>query len=333
MDAAGIGGNGSEERTGTRVLTLLTAPLNGLILHELSQGPRRLAELRHETGSPPQTTLRTHLKQLREIGVVARRRLNLFPSIREYELTSLPGRELRFVATTLEGWLASAPSDPLPIGSEVAQAAIKAFVDGWSSTTLQALAPGPLTLDELDRTVDSPSRSSIERRLAAMHLAALVEPRPDAGGGTPYAVTEWSRQGMAPLAAAIRWERHHLPNDTVPIAPLDVEAGFMLTVPLLRLPPELSGSCRLSVELDNGGDRYLVGVTVVVAQGRVTSWTTRLESSPAAWATGPAAAWLRNAIEADPNRLELGGDHRLVRALLDGLNRALFGPIRRPAGS
>ncbi|HWM63048.1 MAG TPA: winged helix-turn-helix transcriptional regulator [Solirubrobacterales bacterium] len=330
MDAACIGGNGSEGRTGTRVLTLLAAPLNGLILNELAQGPRRLAELRHETGSPPQTTLRTHLKQLGEIGVVARRRLNLFPSIREYHLTGLPGRELRFVATTLEGWLANAPSEPLPVGSDAAQAATKALVDGWSSTMLRALAPGPLTLGELNRAVGALGRPSIERRLTAMRLAGLVEPSIDAGDGTPYAVTEWLRRGVAPLAAAIRWERHHLPNDTMPIAPLDAEAGFMLTAPLLRLPSELSGSCRLGVEFEDRGKHHLAGVTVVVEQGRVASWTTRLESGAAAWANGPAAAWLRNTIEADPNRLELGGDERLALALLDGLNRALFGPISRP---
>lgn len=331
MDAVGIGGKGSEGRAGARVLDLLATPLNGLILDRLSQGPRRLAELRRETGSPSQSTLRIQLGELREIGAVAKRRVSLFPGIREYELTSLPGRELRFVATILEGWLAQAPSGPLWIGSEDARAAVKALVDGWSSAMLRALAFGPLTLAELESAVDSLGNSSpTESRLAAMRLAGLVEARTGPGDSTAYTVTEWLRQGMAPLAAAIRWERHHLRDGTPPIAPIDAEAGFMLTAPLLRLPTELSGSCRLGVEFGDGEDRRLVGVTVLVERGRITSWTTRLESDPAAWATGPAAAWLRNTIEADPNRLELGGDQRLARALLDSLNRALFGPIRHP---
>jgi hypothetical protein len=90
----------------------------------------------------------------------------------------------------------------------------------------------------------------------------------------------------------------------------------------------LSGPCRLGVEFGDGHERCLVGVTVEVGEGRVLSCTTRLESSPAAWATGPPEAWLRTAIEADPNRLELGGDGRLVRGLIDALNQVLFGPAR-----
>lgn len=326
MEVGQIGASGSRGRAGARVLSLLAAPLNGEILEKLSHGPRRLAELRRETGSTPPTTLRTHLRELSEIGVVAKRRLSPFPSIREYELRGLPGRELRFVATTLEGWLANAPEDPLPFGSEEGRVAIKALIEGWSSTMLRALASGPLTLTQLNQLIGSLSYPSLERRLTAMRSAGLVEVSRNPGKGTPYAVTRWLRQGMAPLAAAIRWERHHLPDETAQITPLDAEAGFLLAIPLLKLPAELSGCCRLGVEFIQGGEQCLVGVTVDIEQGRVASCTTRLESSPTAWATGPPAAWLRTAIEADPNRLELGGDRRLVRAMVDGLNRALYGP-------
>jgi DNA-binding HxlR family transcriptional regulator len=330
MSAGGVEGTVSEGRAGARILSLLAVPLNGLILEKLSRGPQRLAELRRETGSPPQTTLRSRLRELAEIGVVTKRRLGLFPGIREYELTSRPGRELRFVATTLEGWLGNAPEEPLPYGSEAARAATKALVDGWSSTILGALAANPLTLPELDRLIAPLSPSSLERRLAAMRGTGLIEARPGGNSGGPYTVSEWARLGIAPLAAAIRWERNHLPHATPPIAPTDAEAGFLLAIPLLSLPAELSGTCRLGVEFADGGDPCLVGVTVEVEKGRIASCTTRLESSPGAWATGPAAAWLRTAIEADPTRLAVGGDRRLVHGLVDGLNRTLFGPAARP---
>jgi DNA-binding HxlR family transcriptional regulator len=328
MGVGSIDGGVSEERTGARILSLLAVPLNGGILEKLAQGPWRLTELRRETGSPPQTTLRSRLKELCEIGAVTKRRLGLFPGIREYELSSPPGRELRFVATTLEGWLDSAPAGPLHYGSEVARAATRALVEGWSSTIFGALATGPLTLSELERLIAPLSPSSLGRRLAAMRSTRLIEAKADGGDGESYAVSEWGRLGAAPLAAAIRWERHHLPHATPPIAPADAEAGFLLTIPLLSLPAELSGSCRLGVEFADGDDPCLVGVTVEVENGRIASCTTKLESSPGAWATGPASAWLRTAIEADSTRLAVGGDTRLVHALVDGLNRTLFGPAR-----
>ena len=317
-----------EGRAGALALSLLAHPLHHEILEELSRGPRRLSELRRLTGSPPQTTLRARLAQLGDFGVVAKRKLNLLPGVREYELTNLPGRELLFVATTLEGWLASAPEEPLDFASESGRAAIGALAESWSSAMLRTLAAGPASSAELDREIRLLSRDSLERRLGALRAAGLVADNNARGGPTSYEVTDWLRKGTGPITAAARWERRHLPHATAPIRPIDAEAGFLLVMPLLRPAPELSGSCRLAVEFGGGRERCLAGVTVVVAAGRIVSCTTRLESSPAAWATGPAGAWLRTAIEADPNRLELGGDRRLVRGLLDGLNQVLFGPAR-----
>lgn len=321
-------GAANGDRTGTRVLTLLAAPLNALVLSKLAQGPKRLAELRRETGSP-QTTLRAHLKELTDVGAIAKRRIHPFPSVREYVLANRAGADLRFVATRLEAWLAGAPSGPLALGGEEARAAVKALVEAWSSTMLRPLATGAATLAELDATIDSLSCQSLERRLAALRLAGLVEGGGGQGKRASYEVTEWLREGAAPLAAAIRWERKYLPEATVPVAPLDAESGLLLAIPLVRLPAEMSGSCRLGVEFAEAGERHLAGVTVEVRGGRIASCTTRLDGTPTAWATGPVAAWLRGTIEANPDRLELGGDERLAHALVDGLNRALFAPIGR----
>ncbi len=325
MDAGGIGPGVDGERTGARTLGLLASPLNTLILDKLAQGSRRLVELRRETGSPPQTTLRSHLKELSEIGAVARRRLHPFPGVREYVLTNRAGGDLRFVAAILEAWLAESPSGRLPLGSDGARAAVKALVEGWSSTVVHAVAARPVSLAELDSSIGSLSHQSLERRLRAMHLVGLV--RSDGvERGAPFVGSEWLRRGIAPLTAAIRWERNHMAPVTAPPMPLDAEAGFLLVVPLLELPREMKGSCLMGVEFADGRERRLVGVTVDVEEGRVTSCTTRLDRDSEAWVTGPPAAWLRVAIEANPNRLEVGGKERLVHALLDALNRALFPP-------
>ena len=57
-----------------------------------------------------------------------------------------------------------------------------------------------------------------------------------------------------------------------PIDALDVEAGFRLSLPLLELPRELSGMCRLGLNLEEDASaRAMTGVTARIEQGRVIS--------------------------------------------------------------
>jgi DNA-binding HxlR family transcriptional regulator len=320
------GGAGSGGRAGALILSLLATPLSSQILDELSRGSRRLSELRHQIGSAPRAALRARLGQLGELGVVARRGWSPLPTAREYELSGLPGQELLFVATTLEGWLASAPEEPLEAGSDAGRTAIAGLAESWSSTVLQALAAGPASPAELDGTVGT--KAWLERRLGTLRRAGLVAASGPGDESTSYEITDWLRKGTGSITAAARWERRHIPHLAAPIRPIDAETGFLLAMPLLKPAPGLSGSCRLGVEFGDGKDRCLAGVTIEVDAGRVTACTTQLDSSPSAWAAGPPDAWLRTAIEADPNRLELGGDRRLVHGVIDGLNQVLFGPAR-----
>jgi DNA-binding HxlR family transcriptional regulator len=329
LTANTVNGSGNGSRSGAQTLVLLAMPLNCLILRALADAPKQQAELRGEVGSPPQTTLRAQLKKLTAVGTIAKHRRDPFPGVLDYELTA-PGHSLLFVASVLERWLGEAPQGPLPLGDNAAKAAVKALAEGWSTTMLRALAAGPLSLTELDRIIGSLSYPSLERRLAALRLAGQVEARRGNGRGTPYAVTDWLRQGVAPLAAAARWERCHLPQATTPFGRLDTEAAFLLAVPLLRLAEELSGTCRMAMELPNGAGRRLAGVTVEVRSGRIASCITKLEIGTDAWALGSPAAWLDAVIEGDSDRLELGGDDRLACAALGGLHEKLFGvPIRK----
>ncbi len=329
MAANTVNGGGNGARSGAQTLILLAVPLNILILRALADGPKKQADLRREAGLPAQSTLRAQLKRLAEVGAVEKQRRNHFPGALEYELTG-PGRDLLFVVAALERWLEQAAGRPPALDSNAAKAAIKALAEGWSTTMLRALAAGPLSLTELDRVIGSLSYPSLERRLAAMRLAGQVEARPGNGGGTPYAVTDWLRRGIAPLAAATRWERRHRPRATAPIGRLETEAGFLLTAPLLRLPAELSGTCRMAIEIPDGEGVRLAGVTAEVQNGRIVSCATQLQIGADAWALGSPAAWLDAVIDRDTDRLELGGDCRLAGAALDSLHEALFGvPIRK----
>jgi DNA-binding HxlR family transcriptional regulator len=312
-------------RAGAHALSLLSDPLNVHVVRALADGPVALVDLRRAAGSPPQTTMRGHLKALIEAGIVERHRRNSFPGPLDYEL-ALPGRDLLTVTAVLEQWLALSPEGPLELGTPAAKSATKALVEGWSTSIVRALAATPLSLTELDRLVVNVSYPSLERRLTAMRLAGQIEAAPGKRRGTPYVVTDWLRAAIGPLAIAARWERKHLAAATRPIGRLDIEAAFLLAVPLVSLAGELSGLCRLAVEMpkNGGADSRLSGVMVGIDGGAVTSCASRLEGQADAWAFGSAADWLLAIIERDTQRLEIGGDCAIARGLLDGLNGVLF---------
>jgi len=318
-------------RAGTYALSLLSTPLNGDILEALEREAKPLVELRRAVGSPPQTTMRGYLRSMTELGVLEKRRQNDFPGSIEYELAAA-GRELLGVARMVAGWLQGAADGPIEPGTVAAKSAIKALIEGWSASIVRALAARALSLTELDRVISRLNYPSIERRLSSMRAVGQIESLPGRGRSTPYAVTDWLRRAVLPLAAAARWERRHAGDAAPPITGLDVEAVFLLSLPLLRLPTDRGGHCRLAVELParNGNGQRFAGVLVGVEEGRVASCVSRLDGDSEAWAAGSPVDWIEAVAARDAGRLGLGGDRRLATALIEGLHGSLFG-VAAPA--
>lgn len=311
-------------RAGTHALSLLSVPLNVNVLKTLEAEPSSLIDLRRDVGTPPQTTMRSHLRTLTEYGILERRRQNQFPGSLDYELAR-PGREFLGVAAVLQAWLADSPQGPLALGSAPAKKAVKALIDGWSSAIVRALAARPLSLTDLNRLISSLNYPSLERRLAAMRLAGQIEAQPGKTRATPYAVTDWLRRAVAPLAAAARWERRHIPDLTAPISRSDIESAFLLAVPLATASSEATGRCRLTVEVRNGGhEPALAGVQVSLRDGRVESCFARLEGTVDASISGSVSGWIRALTEKDVDGLEVRGEPQLGWRVLEGLNTALF---------
>ena len=293
------------------------------MLETLSTGPSSLSKLSRAAGSPSQSTLRIRLRELSELQVIERNRHDGFPRALDYELAPA-GRELIGVADILRHWLAVCPWESLSLGTQAARSAVKSLVEGWSSTMIRALAAKPLTLTELDRLIAGINYPSLERRLGAMRRLGQIKPVNTSAPGTPYTVTNWLRASIGPLAAAARWERLNAAAEMPPIGRLDVEAAFLLTLPMLRLPEDTSGSCRLTVETGGCEEQALTGVRVEVDRGRVASCVTNLEGQADAWAVGSAAAWISAVLEGDRERLELGGSRALAVTLVDGLHGLLM---------
>lgn len=310
-------------RAGAHALTLLSIPLNVEVLTVLDEEPRTLVNLRRAVGSPPQTTIRCHLRELTKIGVLERRRQGEFPGYVDYEL-GVAGRELMEVVAALELWLASTPEGALVPGTRGATSAIKALVGGWTSTIMRALAAHSLSLTDLNQLINGVNYPTLERRLAAMRHAGMIEYCHGLRRARPYSVTGWLRRASAPLAAAALWESRNMAAQTAPITPLDIEAAFLLTVPSLRLDEGLSGACRLAASIRHGGEERFAGVKATVKDGQIMSCVSKLGGPANAWASGLAVDWIPAVLGGDPTRLEIGGESDLALAIIDGLHEALF---------
>lgn len=308
--------------SGERALSLFSVPLNVHILKALEDEERGLTELTQAVGLPPATTMRSYLRSLVEVGALARDREGGFPGGVSYALTPA-GEDLLKVGEILQRWLGEAPDGPISLGSTASKSTIKALVDGWCANIVRALAARPMPLTKLARLIPQISYPTLERRLTAMRLAGLAESCREASGrGTPYSVTPWMRRAVAPIAAAATWESRYFAGAQV--GRLDIEAGFLLAIPLLELPPGITGVCRLAIEIAPGSNPGYAGVTLGLEESRVSSCVTRLDAEADAWITGSAADWFRWMIGGEDRGIELGGDTWVGRGVLASLREVLM---------
>ncbi|MFL5898670.1 MAG: hypothetical protein ACJ76D_09460 [Solirubrobacterales bacterium] len=243
------------------------------------------------------------------------------------ELTAA-GKEILAVPEALEGWLAACPSGPIALDDEHVKVAVKALAEGWSSTLMRALAISPRSLTELSSLIPEVSYPSLERRIGWMRASGQITALPKEARGVPYAPTDWLRRSVAPLCVAGRCERRHM-SEAPPITDVEVEAAFLLTLPLVRTPQGLEGRCLLASRTDPAADGReepaMAGVSVTVAKEGITSTTVELDAEPTTWAIGSSDVWLDAVIEGRVENLRIGGAHpQLACDLAQGLHFALF---------
>lgn len=325
MEGPGIRSGGRPAlRAGGTALTLLASPLNLEVLRAVGEGPQPLQELMRRLGFPPRSTARLYLRGLVELGAVERR-ARKSPTSVDYEITPA-GRALLEVAAALQAWLDRSPGGGAELGSTAAKSAIKALVEGWGSNIVRALSTRPLSLTELNRLIPRISYPSLERRLTAMRQVGLLKVASSAGRSSPCTATDWMRLAVPPVAAAIGWERQFAPGTTPDLRRLDVEAAFLLLIPLIDLPEALSGRCRLAVEVDDGASPTPAGVVVSIAHGEVVGCIPSLETEAEGWARGSMAAWLHGCDGGPADGLELGGEARLAKAMIRAIGRTTDKP-------
>lgn len=233
-----------------------------------------------------------------------------------------PAEDTLFVSDQLERWLRDCPAGPLGPGPE-SEPVLTALLDGWCSTVVHALAAEPLTPAEASEAVEGPGRGAVEEQIKAMEAAGLLVARQDTDGEWRFAPTEWLRLAIAPLAVAARLELRNPGGETAPIAPLDVEAAFLLTVPLLTPPAEAYASCRLLVTVPGRPPR-LAGVVVLIEDGLLTAVTADLRMASDTFAAGTPGDWIDTLIDPSLGRVSLEGNLEVLQGLLLGLHEKLF---------
>jgi DNA-binding HxlR family transcriptional regulator len=251
---------------------------------------------------------------------------------KDYEVSE-SGREALAVAVALERWLERSGDEQLAYGSEQGQRAIELLAETWSAGIVHLLAREPHGIDELHSALSGLSRRALKRQLAEMEAVGQIIAFPAGGESVIYMLTDWMRAGIAPLIVAARLERRDPIEGMAPIDTLDVEAGFRMSLPLVELPEELNGSCRLGLNLceedaENAPGEppnKLTGVSARIEHGKVVSCEAGLDKTADAWAAGTANAWLDTVIDPKAKALRTGGDAWLTKAVIAGLHQALFG--------
>lgn len=243
---------------------------------------------------------------------------------REYTVSN-DGREALFVAGTIERWLGQAPDGPIEYGTTLAKRAVAVLVESWSAAVVHALTREPMTSAELADTVEGLDRRQLQHHLNTMRGVGMVEML-GSGSGALYELTDWLRLGIAPLIASARLERSKEMSGTTPVDGLDVDAGFRMALGVTKLPEELSGVCRLRLNLDEGREDKLSGVTARIERGEIVSCEASIEEKADAWALGTLDGWLDTVIDLDAKGVRTGGDEWLTGAAVAAIHSALFGP-------
>lgn len=306
-------------RAGSRALAIFAYSLHARVLRAHSEEPLRPGELEERISWAPQSSLRSAVSNLCELGILQRDGNHGGAT----ELTEA-GRELLPVADTLEQWLQHAPGGPISLDDEAARGLIRVLTASWDSMMVRALAERPLTLNDISAGIRDLSYPALKRRLAKLRTTRLVQPT-GADNTAAYAASDWLRFAVVPLAIAGRWERKH-DVDAEPISDVEVEAAFLLALPFVELG-ETSGSCTLAALTgeNRGADGSLAGVAIEVEDGKVVSATAESQVKPTTWALGTVDDWLEAVLEGRSENLRVrGAQPDLPLEIVEALHQKLF---------
>ncbi|HEU4905950.1 MAG TPA: hypothetical protein VFT19_07520 [Solirubrobacterales bacterium] len=138
----------------------------------------------------------------------------------------------------------------------------------------------------------------------------------------------WALQSSLRASVAKLWEHEH-DVAAAPISPTEIEAAFLLALPLIALPERASGSCSLAVlsarvGAQDRGRPAFAGVEIGLDRGELIFCRPTGNASQQTWALGTIDDWFRAVIDGESGTLRLGGGKPgLARELTEALHATL----------
>jgi DNA-binding HxlR family transcriptional regulator len=309
-------------------LSLLSSEPNRSILTALARRPMSQHELKAWLVIASAATLHRHLRELLKVTVIARRETRGARRRVSYELTTA-GRALILVLGIATGWLRRHPRRSLEPVSPVGWRAFAALVAAWELGLVRQLAGRPHSGAELSESIPGLSSDKAGRELGRLEGAGIVRPIRGPDRQARHALSDWGRLGIAVLAAGARWERVHIPERATPVSIEDATVALITTLPLTRLPAQVSGICSFAVESDRGDDLTPRAGTVWAEfrQGRIASCAAGIAPrAPIAWARGSIDSWFEAVIDGRSAAVQTGGELDLAICLRQ-LHARLYGAV------
>jgi DNA-binding HxlR family transcriptional regulator len=292
------------------------------IVGELANSPLRPADLKRRLPGAAHATLMGRLKHLARREIVVRECVPGSPLHVEYALTER-GRQLAEIvveAARIER------ERPAAGGHPAGERILRLVASRRSRAIGRALAHGPLTEAEIERTLPGTPHSSLERCLRELLRAGAVsERRERPAAHAQYELSDYGRRLTRLVLLAAQWERRWLDAEAQPQS--DVGGLVHVVAPLAHTPPELEGACRLHI-LEPPGE---LPVDIGVAKGKISALALAPTVPINAHAHAAAWAWGRALLECDSTGIAVDGDRQLLHAAIVALGAALHPPAR-PVG-
>jgi DNA-binding HxlR family transcriptional regulator len=213
---------------GVCALRALGDPINVSILRQMEHAPLQGRELNSRLQNASRSTRFDRLRGLEGLGALDREPVASVPRRTIYRLTE-SGSQLLPIGEELEDWLQHSDAEPVELTTAGAGMAIRALALAWDLEILHCLAENSLSLTELDAMITDTGHHQLRHALRTLVSAGLVEQTREGDRSRPYRLTPLARIAAAPIAAAIRWERTHLPQLGSELRVVDDDTLFLLS--------------------------------------------------------------------------------------------------------
>jgi len=300
----------SGKHLGHATLGLLVEDWSVPIMRELLGGSRRPSELEQRIPEAPHSALMRRLGEMEAMGIVTKERFSGLPPRAQYALTGEGRTAIRIVGAARSWERAWSP------GTEDGIEALKLIADQRNREILLALAAGRMAPTALEQRL-SGSRSTVTQRLAELARKGILA-RNVEDGHVWYELTDCARELALVGVAAARWEWQWA-RPTEPVSPSLVADVLHLFAPLVDLPAELAGICRLHVDSGTDGSEVYLA-----ADGYRLAALASPGKRPRGACNGTPQGWVDGLLLRRWRGVTPTGDRALVAAMLASMSAALI---------